>query len=184
MLNANEGRVRRETVKMQGPFEGENMDAAEESVYKHMLFFSGGIGITGILPLLIRAVRRRGNGKAIKDAPRITLVHTCRAVDELSVLAPLMPYIEHIDLIVNFTGAAHLLEPITLEAAMPATNVTDTAKRVEAGKGKVAATVATPVRRKLIRMIADHTLELTVFMVVLFMTFWFTVRPRFVLPWF
>lgn len=46
-------------AKVQGPFEGENMSAAEELIYTHMVVFAGGIGATAVMPMVKSAAMRR-----------------------------------------------------------------------------------------------------------------------------
>lgn len=46
-------------VKVQGPFDHHTMDEAQEAFYQHLLFVSGGIGATAVLPAVTRAFIRR-----------------------------------------------------------------------------------------------------------------------------
>lgn len=47
-------------AKVQGPFEGDIMTPAQERVYSRIVVCAGGIGSTAVLPMLIRALLRRG----------------------------------------------------------------------------------------------------------------------------
>lgn len=168
--------TRRETVKMQGPFEGHNMAAAEESVYAHMLFFSGGVGITAILPMLVRSLRHRRKEPANDAAPSVTVVCACRNVDELTLLAPLLPFVSQFSLRIHFTGEPASLAPAALPAPMPLLGVDDISAQAEAGKGAAIDVADVTPKRKLI-CTDSRWLQLLVWAVAMFMAFWFLVRP-------